>query len=140
MFIVVRVREYRYSKGMSVLYAERESKMITPEKVETRLYELSKEIDVAHEELVLAERTYHNAKARFEINIAHSRVTIGLANMKLRVGDVADKALVQCEKEWQDLQVAEALVKGARANAQRVRTQVDIARSIGTSVRASMDI
>lgn len=114
--------------------------MITPEKVETRLYELSKEIDVAHEELVLAEKTYHNAKARFEINIAQSRVTIGLSNMKLRVGDVADKALVQCEQEWQDLQLAEALVKGARANAQRVRTQVDIARSIGTSVRASMDI
>ena len=114
--------------------------MITPEKVEARLYELSKEIDVAHDELVMAERNYHNSEARFEINIAQSRVKIGLANMKLRVGDVADKALVECEKEWQELQIAEALVKGARANAQRVRTQVDIARSIGTSVRASLDI
>lgn len=114
--------------------------MITPEKVEARLYELSKEIDAAHEELVAAERFYHNSKAKFEINIAHSRVKIGLANMKLRVGDVADKALVECEQEWNELQIAEALVKGARANANRVRTQVDIARSIGTSVRASMDI
>ena len=114
--------------------------MITPEKVEARLYELSKEIDAAHDELVSAEKFYHNTKAKFEINIAHSRVKIGLANMKLRVGDVADKALVECEEEWRELQIAEALVKGARANANRVRTQVDIARSIGTSVRASMDI
>jgi hypothetical protein len=114
--------------------------MITPEKVETRLYELSKEIDVAHEELVAAEKQYHKAKAVFEIAIARSRINIGLNNLKLRVGDVADKALIECEKEWQDIQYAEALVKAARGNAQRVRTQVDIARSIGTSVRASMDI
>lgn len=113
--------------------------MITPEKVEARLYELSKEIDVAHDELVEAERGYHIAKAAFEIAIAESRITIGLNNMKLRVGDVADKALLECRAHWSAIQLAEAVVKAARANAQRVRTQVDIARSIGTSVRASMD-
>ena len=113
---------------------------ITPERVETRLYELSKEIDVAHEELVKAEKGYHDAKARFEITIAHARLNIGLNNMKLRVGDVADKALTECADEWIQLQQAEALVKAARANANRVRTQVDIARSIGTSVRASMEV
>ena len=113
---------------------------LTPERVESRLYELSKEIDVAHEELVKAEKAYHDAKARFEINIAHSRLNIGLNNMKLRVGDVADRALTECETEWFQLQQAEALVKAARANSNRVRTQVDIARSIGTSVRASMEV
>jgi hypothetical protein len=60
--------------------------------------------------------------------------------MKLRVGDVADKALLEVEQEWFNLQTAEALVKAARGNANRVRTQVDIARSIGTSVRASMEV
>ena len=114
--------------------------MITPEKVETRLYELSKEIDTAHTDLVAAEKFYHTAKAQFEFAIARARISIGLNNMKLRVGDVADKALIACEKEFEDLQHAEAIVKAARANAQRVRTQVDIARSIGTSVRASMDM
>lgn len=116
------------------------NQVITPEKVESRLYELSKEIDIAHDELVGAEKNYHTAKAAFEIAIAHARITIGLSNMKLRVGDVADKALIQCEKEWNEIQYAEALVKAARANAQRVRTQVDIARSIGTSVRASLEV
>ena len=113
---------------------------ITPERVEARLYELSKEIDAAHDELVAAETKYHNTKARFEVAIARARLHIGLNNQKLRVGDVADRALVECENEWFDLQQAEALVKAARGNAARVRTQVDIARSIGTSVRASLDI
>ena len=114
--------------------------MITPEKVESRLYDLSKEIDIAHEELVGAEKKYHTEKAIFEIAIARARIHIGTNNMKLRVGDVADKALLECENEWRELQVAEALVKAARANTNRVRTQVDIARSIGTSVRASMEV
>jgi len=113
--------------------------MITPEKVETRLYELSKEIDVAHDDLVKAEQVYHRMKAVFEITIAQHRLTIGVSNMKLRVGDVADRALVASEKEYIELQTAEALVKAARGNAARVRVQVDITRSIGTSVRASME-
>lgn len=119
---------------------EMNSAVITPERVESRLYELSKEIDTAHEELVKAEKAYHDSKARFEVNVAQARLDIGLNNMKLRVGDVADRALVACESEWFALQQAEALVKAARANANRVRTQVDIARSIGTSVRASMEV
>jgi hypothetical protein len=114
--------------------------MITPEKVETRLYELSKEIDLAHDELVNAEKTYHTNKAVFEVAIARARLTIGQNNLKLRVGDIADRALVDCEKQWTDLMFAEAMVKAARANSNRVRTQVDIARSIGTSVRAALDI
>lgn len=113
---------------------------ITPERVESRLYELSKEIDEAHKDLVNAEQQYHKSKASFEVAIARARLNIGLNNLKLRVGDVADRALVECEAEWHGLQTAEAYVKAARANAARVRTQVDIARSIGTSVRASLDI
>jgi plasmid maintenance system antidote protein VapI len=113
---------------------------ITPERIETRLYELSKEIDVAHEELVNAEKKYHTDKAVFEIAIARARIHIGTNNLKLRVGDVADKALLECEQQWINLQTAEALVKAARANTNRVRTQVDIARSIGTSVRASLEV
>ena len=114
--------------------------MITPEKVEARLYELSKEIDNAHEDLVTAEKYFHSSKAIFEVAIARARIMIGTNNLKLRVGDVADKALVQCEQQWIDLNTAEALVKAARANSNRVRTQVDIARSIGTSVRSALDI
>jgi len=39
-----------------------------------------------------------------------------------------------------NLSIAESSVKAARANANRIRTQVDIARSISVSVRASMEM
>lgn len=113
---------------------------ITPERVENRLYELSKEIDEAHEELSRAELRFHRAKTAFEVAIARERIEVGTSNQKMRVQDVADIALLRCAEQHHEAQIAEALVKSARANAQRVRTQVDIARSIGTSVRASMEI
>lgn len=113
---------------------------ITPTRIENRLYELSKEIDLAHEQLSEAEINYHKAKSAFEISIARARIEIGTTSSKMRVQDVADTALLQCAEEFHNLQITDAMVKAARANAQRVRTQVDIARSIGTSVRASLDI
>lgn len=113
---------------------------ITPEQVETRLHELGDEIDKAHEDLVKSEMVYHKQKAQFEINMSRARLHVGTNNLKLRVQDVADKALAMCEDDLTNLAIAEATVKAARANAQRVRTQVDIARSIGTSVRSALDI
>lgn len=114
--------------------------VITPVRIENRLVELSKEIDAVHAALSKAEMDYHKAKSAFELSIARSRIVTGNASNKMRVQDVADHALLQCHDEFHTLQITEAMVKAARANAQRVRTQVDIARSIGTSVRASMDI
>ena len=113
---------------------------ITPVRIENRLYELSKEIDAVHEQLSKAEMDYHRAKTAFELAIARARIETGTTNQKMRVQDVADNALLQCADEFNNLQITDAMVKAARANAQRVRTQVDIARSIGTSVRASLDI
>lgn len=113
---------------------------LTPERVENRLYELSKEIDEAHEELSKAEMKYHKSRTAFEVAIARARIEVGTNFQKMRVQDVADTALIQCAEEYAEWQINEAVVKAARANAQRVRTQVDIARSIGTSVRASLDV
>jgi len=38
------------------------------------------------------------------------------------------------------LYISEAIVKSARANASRIRTQIEIGRSVGASVRTSMEI
>ena len=123
-----------------VVVSEVSEMAITPTRIENRLYELSKEIDLAHEELSKAEMDYHKAKSAFELSIARARIETGTSFAKMRVQDVADTALLQCADEFHALQIADALVKAARGNGQRVRTQVDIARSIGTSVRASLDI
>lgn len=112
---------------------------VTPEAIENRLVALSKEVDEAHADLVRAETMFHKAKAEFELAIARERLRqIGVTG--LRVQDIADKALVACSGEYAALQTAEAVVKAARANANRLRTQVDIARSVGTSVRAALDL
>lgn len=112
--------------------------MVTPLAIENRLLELSKEVDEANNFLGTSEMNYHKAKTDYELAIA--KVRLSMREGKLRVQDVQDTALLSCATEYQQLNINEAIVKSARANATRIRTQVDIARSIGTSVRASLEI
>lgn len=113
---------------------------LTPMQVEKRLLDLSKEIDEAHKDLVSAESSYHVAKAALEIAMARSRMSVSHPDFKLTSVQREDEALIQNAEQHMQLAMAEAQVKGARANANRIRTQVDIARSISVSVRASMEI
>jgi hypothetical protein len=118
--------------------------IITPQMVEIRLKELSKEIDEAHSELIEAESHYMSIKAQYEVALAKARLNLARrsapSGKNYTVGEREDLAIVENEDLHLSLASAEALVKGARANAQRIRTQVDIARSVGTSVRTSMDV
>ena len=119
--------------------------MITPAKIESRLYELSKEIDESHEELVKAEQDYYTTKASYEIGLAKARMSYAeVSNPKngrnYTVGEREDLALLECKELHYKLAIAESVVKSARANAIRIKTQVEITRSIGTSVRTSMDV
>ncbi len=117
------------------------SQVITPEMIERRLKELSKEVDQSHTDLAEAERNYFETKAKYELSLAHARLSVAnKKDMKVTVSDKADLALVATEELHMKMATAEALVRAARANASRIRTQVDIARSIGTSVRTSMDL
>ena len=120
------------------------SHTITPVQVEARLVSLSKEIDSVQIELNEAEKQYFTIKAQYEIALAHSRKN--MMNVKTEGG----KALTATEKddlallENEDLHLkmasAEILVRATRGNAARIKTQVDIARSIGSSVRSSMEL
>jgi hypothetical protein len=112
--------------------------MVTPQSIENRLVTLSKEVDESHQFLESAEYIYHKAKTDYEIEMARSRMK--LSTEKMRVQDVQDYALLASQEQFKALNTAEATVKAARANATRIRTQVDIARSIGTSVRASLEM
>ena len=112
--------------------------MVTPQSIENRLLVLSKEVDDAHQFLETAETDFHKAKSEYEIEMAHSRMK--LSTEKMRVQDIQDFALIHNQDLYRALNSAEAVVKAARANATRIRTQVDIARSVGTSVRSSLEI
>lgn len=114
--------------------------IITPQMIEARLKQLSAEVDEAQKDLEKAEQFYFEVKAKYEIALAHARLSIvSQKNQKLTVSDRADMALLATENLHLEMAKAEAMVRAARGNAQRVRVQVDIARSIGTSVRTSMD-
>jgi hypothetical protein len=118
--------------------------VVTPEQVERRLKELSKLIDEAHDELVIAERDYHDRKAQYEIMMARSRMEFAIKSSptgkNYTVGEREDMALIENWQAHQTIGVQEAIVKASRANVARLRVQVDIARSIGTSVRTGMDV
>jgi hypothetical protein len=49
-------------------------------------------------------------------------------------------ALIENADLHKDLAIAQAKVLASRANTNRLKTQVEIARSVGTSVRTSMDL
>jgi len=114
--------------------------VLTPERVEQRLVNLSKEIDHAHDDLVQAEARYHKAKSAYELGMARVRLSFSDSDTKLRVQKIEDLALTTNADAFIELNDAEAMVKAARGNAIRLRMQVDITRSVGTSVRASMEV
>jgi len=117
--------------------------VVTPAQIEARLKDLSKLIDEAHDDLVDAEAAYHQNKAYYEVAMANSRM--GLAQISSPTGrnytvaEREDIALLDNKEAHKALADAEAMVKANRANVARLRVQVDIARSIGTSVRTGMD-
>lgn len=118
--------------------------VITPARVEKRLHELSKEVDAAHVELIETESKYNRTKAEYEIAMARSR--IGYASKSSPSGknytvqEREDMSLIDNAYLHAEMGIVDAQVKAARANTQRLKIQVEIARSIGTSVRTSMDL
>lgn len=115
------------------------TQLITPANVEHRLVTLSAELDEATDSLIVAEEAYHESKTAYELSLARARVALGQDGGKMTVQQKEDLALIACESEALDLSAAEIGVKGARANIVRIRTQIDIARSLGTSVRTAFD-
>lgn len=114
--------------------------ILTPQKIERRLYELSKQIDGVTQELIDAEAEYFERKNSYEIEMAKSRIKYAHADMKMTIAQREDQAVIDNEILQTALTLAEIRVRAARANAKRVETQVEITRSLGTSVRASMEV
>lgn len=115
--------------------------VLTPAQIEKRLVDLSREVDTAHKELEDAEMRYALAKSDYEVGMAKARLSApAMSGNKITVQERADIAQLECQHLLREVVIAEAVVKAARANANRVRTQVDIARSVGTSVRSALEL
>ena len=113
---------------------------LTPQQVEKRLFELSKEMDEAHEALVQTENDYAVTQSTYEIAMAKSRMRNSHPDMKMTVGMRDDQALIDNADLHQQVAILEASVKANRANVNRIRTQVDIARSISSSIKATLEL
>jgi len=114
--------------------------LVTPAHIEKRLLELSKEIDEAQQFLDESENEYFRTKAECEIALAEQRLKLANSGIKMTVQEKEDTATVACAHYVRGLATAEAKVRAARGNANRIRVQVDITRSIGTSVRSALDV
>lgn len=118
--------------------------VVTPMQVEARLRELGRELDEAHRELERSERAYFTAKADYEVGIAAARLRVGQRfadkGVKGTVQEREDLATVETADLLKSVYTAEALVRAARANSSRLKVQIDVARSVGTSVRSSMEL
>jgi len=118
--------------------------VVTPVQVEARLKELSKLIDQAHDDLVHAESLYHQNKASYEIAIASSRLSLANksspSGRNYTVGERDDMALLENRDLHRIVAGDEAIVKANRANVARLRVQVDITRSISSSIKATLDL
>jgi hypothetical protein len=113
--------------------------IVTPASVEKRLLDLSKEIDDAQKFLDECEQEFFKAKGDCEIALAQARLEIAHDGLKITVQQKDDLATLECADLIKALYSAEAKVRAARGNASRVKVQIEITRSIGTSVRASLD-
>lgn len=115
---------------------------LTPYDIERRLLVLSRELDSATTDLADAEAAYHKSKSEYELLIAKTRIKLAeeYKGQKLTVQEKEDMALVRCEREHLALAADTAWVRGSRGNIERIKTQIDVARSMGTSVRAAMEV
>lgn len=123
---------------------ENRNQVTTPAEVERQLIKLSKEIDDAHSELIEVESHYNSTKGHYEIEMAKARMKFAAISSptgkNFTVQERDDMALIENEELHLKMAMTEALVKGARSNMSRIKTKVDIARSVGSSVRASLEV
>jgi len=120
------------------------NEVTTPGGVERQLIKLSNQLDESHTDLVAAENNYATTKSTYEIAVAKSRITLASKSApngkNYTVQEREDLALIENQHLHVKMGEADALVKAARANSVRIKTQIDLARSVGTLVRAGFDL
>jgi hypothetical protein len=118
--------------------------VVTPEQVTNRLKELSKLIDEAYETLTIDESKYHESKGNYEYMMAKTRIEFAgksAPNGKnYTVGEREDMAILENSELHRFINTQEALVIASKRNVERLRVQVDIARSVGALVKMEMSM
>lgn len=123
---------------------EEQFPVLTPPQIEQQLRALSRRIGEAQAENATVEMTFSTDKAELEISMAKTRLKY--ANQSKPGGknytadERTDLAVTENEELFRKVAVDEALVKASRGRINQLNTQTDIARSVSTSVRTSMNL
>lgn len=116
----------------------------SPMAIEQRLINLSKELDDADKFCAEAEMQFHVGKAEMEVLAARKRMQVATEfadrGIKATVQEKEDAALLEMSDEYVAVARSEATVRAARANVYRVKTQIDITRSVSALQRANMEV
>lgn len=97
----------------------------------TRLSELSRLLDAKTSEIGRLDETAVRAKSRHMVTFAKAFLT-GEGSVDAR----KQSAVLVCEREWLDAEIAEQQVRAAREAIRTLRDQLDVGRSIGAAVRS----
>ena len=117
--------------------------IVTPDHVVQRLLALSKELDEATSAVVDAERQYADARSAYDVRSAQRRIIVAerLADkgIKATVQEKDDMALLESRDQYTAYNIADGQRHAARHNVNRIRAQIELARSIGTLVRTAVE-
>ena len=110
---------------------------ITPMEVEKRLLELVDELEEAQDMLAKAEMEFAEAEYQNRQALAQARLRIGNEERRTTDAQRKDEATVFCKSEDWAFVMADARVRIARSTVFAIRSKIEVARSLGTSVRSS---
>ena len=132
-----------WKAGVETLPAE-EIFVAQPQDVERRFVFLSRAVTEAQQEIETAENNYFTSKGAYEVAMAHSRIYYGQQQRDdgkpYTETQKEDYALRDNEQLFTSFLVAEAAVRVVRAKVKAVEQQVELTRSMGTSVRSAIAI
>lgn len=97
-----------------------------------RLAELSRMLDAATEEIARLDEDAVRAKGRYQVAFARSFLGQEQGSVDAR----KHTAVLACEKDWLDAEIAEQKVRACRERIRTIRDQIEVGRSLNSAVKA----
>lgn len=103
----------------------------TTHQVIKQLANLSRMLDAATTEIAGLDEAAVRAKARYQVGYARS-----FLSEQGSVDTRKQTAVLACQSQWLDAEIAEQLVRACRERIRTIRDQIEVGRSLNSAVRA----
>lgn len=113
---------------------------VNPAQVEQQMLQLLKDNRAAYDELRMCEAEFEKRSSDWEIHKARAYLATFASEEKWTEARRSAYAVSKCEDARLLLGAATARVKAARAKVAAIKVEVDLVRSVGTSVRSSLEM